>query len=254
MEEQDYRTTYELEEHNWWFVGMRRVSLSLLDAGPAPGAAREGRGQVLDVGCGTGIMLEHLQAHGQPTGLDVSPTALAFCRERGADRLVQGRGEQLPFADASFEAVTAFAVLEHIEPDALAMREWSRVLRPGGQLVLLTSAYRWLWSGHDVSNHHARRYLAGEVVALVQDSGLEPAKVSYVNTVLLPPILAVRVVERLRRGGRPPEPRKDTAEVPAPLNRALIGLLELEARVMRRARLPFGVSIVARATKPLAPA
>jgi SAM-dependent methyltransferase len=256
VEEQDYRTTYELEDHNWWFVGMRRISLALL--GHEPGDPPRDLGPILDVGCGTGIMLEHLDDLGTPTGLDFSSTALAFCRKRGAERLVQARGEQLPFADAAFAAVTAFGVVEHIDADRAAVDEWARVLRPGGDLVLLTSAYQWLWSGHDVSNHHTRRYLVKEIEGLLRDAGLEPTKVSYVNSFLFPPILAVRLLERIRRGSKPPAPHKDTGEVPGPINRALVRLLEVERRILsrpgRRSRLPFGVSIVARATKPAASA
>ena len=245
MEEQDYRTTYELEDHNWWFVGMRRISLAMLGR-PAP--VVEGA-PILDVGCGTGIMLEHLAPLGAATGLDFSSRALAFCRKRGAERLVQARGEQLPFADGVFGAVTAFGVVEHIEADREAVREWARVLRPGGSLVLLTSAYQWLWSGHDVSNHHTRRYLTKEVATLLRDAGLEPTKVSYVNSLLFPPILVVRLLERLRRGSKPPAPHKDTGEVPGPVNRLLVRLLAVERWVIARGRLPFGVSIVASAVK-----
>lgn len=248
MEEQDYRTTYELEGHNWWFVGMRRISLALL--GGRTDAAAADRGPILDVGCGTGIMLEHLDALGTPTGLDFSSTALEFCRKRGAERLVQGRGEQLPFADRSFGAVTAFGVVEHIDADRAAVEEWARVLRPGGNLVLLTSAYQWMWSGHDVSNHHTRRYVTKEIRQLLRDAGLRPDRVSYVNTLLFPPILVVRIVERLRRGNRPPAPHKDTGEVPTLVNRFLLALLGIERRLIERRGLPFGVSIVASATKP----
>jgi SAM-dependent methyltransferase len=246
VEEQDYRTTYELEGHNWWFVGMRRISLAMLGR-PAPVAAGS---PILDVGCGTGIMLEHLAPIGDATGLDFSSTALAFCRQRGAERLVQARGEQLPFADSSFGAVTAFGVVEHIDADRAAMQEWARVLRPGGSLVLLTSAYQWMWSGHDVSNHHTRRYLTREVAGLLRDAGLEPTKVSYVNSFLFPPILVVRLIERLRRGSKPPAPHKDTGEVPGVMNRLLVALLGLEGRIIVRSKLPFGVSIVASAVKP----
>ena len=252
MEEQDYRTTYELEDHNWWFVGMRRIGLALL--APAwerpPGTAPP---RILDVGCGTGIVLEHLEPYGPATGLDFSATALEFCRKRGATRLVQGKGEHLPFADDSFDVVTAFGVVEHIDDDRGALAEWCRVLKPGGHLVLLTSSYQWLWSGHDVSNHHVRRYLLRQVRGLVEGAGLRPERLSYVNTLLFPVILAIRVVERLRRGGGHPEPHKDTGEVPEPLNRVFVRLLEMEGRIIRRLPLPFGVSIIGRATKPEQP-
>ena len=247
MEEADYRTTFELEDHNWWFVGMRRMSLDLLHRHLAPDLRG---GLVLDVGCGTGIMLETLERGGPAVGADLSATALGFCRERGRERLAQARGEALPFASRSFSAVTAFGVIEHIDDDRGALLEWARVLRPGGCLVLLTSAYQWLWSGHDVSNHHVRRYVRADIERLLRDAGLQPATVSYANTALFPGIAAVRAVERLRRGEKRPEPRKDTAEVPASLNRLLTGVLTLEGKVIRRRRLPFGVSIIAAATRP----
>lgn len=247
VEQQDYRTTYELEGHNWWFVGMRRICLALL--GSPPDETDGDRERILDVGCGTGIMLEHLQAGRSATGLDFSVTALEFCRQRRIERLVQGRGEQLPFADSSFAAVTAFGVVEHIEDDRAAVGEWARVLQPGGVLVLLTSAYQWLWSGHDVSNHHTRRYVTAEIEHLLIEAGLQPTRISYVNSFLFPPILVVRIAERIRRRGRPPIPRKDTGEVPPFVNRFLVWLLDLERRVIERRSLPFGVSIVASARK-----
>ena len=245
MEESDYRTTYELEDHNWWFVGTRRICLDLVENGRARG------GRVLDVGCGTGILMESLPRFG-PTvvGLDYSATALEFCRERGAERLVLGSGDRLPFDDASFDVVTAIGVIEHIDDDRGALAEWARVLRPGGSLVFLTSAYMFLWSGHDVSNHHTRRYRVGDVRSLVRSVGLRPERVSYVNCFLFPPIALVRLVERVRRRGRPPAPHKDTGEVPGPLNSLLTSLLRVEGWFIRRRGLPFGVSIVGRAVKP----
>lgn len=250
MEEQDYRTTFELEESNWWFVGMRRIYLALLDLALPADAEAVARRRILDVGCGTGVVLADLRRYGAPVGIDVSPTALAFCRARGERRLVLGSGDGLPFTDGSFDAVTAFGVIEHIDDDRAALSEWARILKPGGPLVLLTSAYPWLWSGHDVSNHHKRRYYAREVAGLLAGAGLVPRKVSYVNTLLFPPIFTLRMAERVARGRRPPKPRKDTAEVPGPVNTLFLGLLDLERLAIRRWRLPFGVSIVALAEKP----
>jgi SAM-dependent methyltransferase len=241
VEEQDYGTTYALEGGNWWFVGMRQLCTRL-----AEGA----HGRVLDVGCGTGINLEAFERFGPTTGLDVSPTALAFCKQRGRSALLQGDAARLPVASSSVGLVTAIGVVEHLEPDAEAVREWARVLEPGGRLVLLTSAHRWMWSGHDVSNHHVRRYRPREVRDLLDGAGFVDVRVSYANAALFAPIAIVRLVERGLRRGRPPVPKKDTAQPPAIVNRALTQLLRCETWLIERVDLPFGVSIVATARRP----
>ncbi|MFN8016873.1 MAG: class I SAM-dependent methyltransferase [Acidimicrobiales bacterium] len=247
MEEQDYRTTYELEGHNWWFVGMRRTCTEWVARCLArPTAAAPVRPpRILDVGCGTGINIEAFERFGPTVGLDRSSTALAFCRERGRTDLVQADGVRLPFPDGAFDVVTAIGVVEHIEADRAALAEWARVLAPGGRLVLLTSAYQWMWSGHDTSNHHVRRYTTRQVRSMLAAAGLGEVRSSYVNCFLFPPIAVVRLVERAMRRGRPPAPHKDTGEVPGPANRLLVALLGLEARLLRRTDLPFGVSMVA---------
>lgn len=249
MEEADYATTFALEGHNWWFVGMRRICHELASRAAPPTAQAGPISISLDVGCGTGINLG--EAAGEAVGVDTSMTALTFCRRRLLNRLVNADGADLPFADGSVERITAIGVMEHIEDDIGALREWARVLRPGGQLTLLTSAYTWMWSGHDVSNHHVRRYRARDVRSLLNSVGLAPAEVSYVNTLLFVPIAIIRLLERFVRCGRAPRAHKNTAELPAAFNRGLIGVLAVEARLMRRVSLPFGVSIVASATKPL---
>jgi SAM-dependent methyltransferase len=246
MEEDDYRVTYELEDHNWWFVGTREICLDLLDdaVGRAPGDRT-----ILDVGCGTGLLLEHLESRGTPIGIDYSSTALSFCSRRGPRPLVQADGARLPLPDASVDAVTAIGVVEHLADDEGAVREWARVLKPGAPIVLLTSSYMWLWSGHDVSNHHQRRYTASSFRTLLEGAGLEVTKLSYVNSVLFPGIAAVRLAERALRRGHQPAPRKDTGEVPGPLNQALHGVLTLERKAIARTSLPFGVSMVATAVR-----
>ncbi len=165
MEEQDYRTTYELEGHNWWFVGMRSIALSLLGGASRPAGAGDGPVRVLDVGCGTGILLEQLEPRAPAIGLDFSPTALEFCRKRGAERLVQGRGEALPFADGSFDLCFSSNVLEHVAAPWALLEEMVRCVRRDG--VVFCAFTNWLspWGGHETSPWHllggdraARRY------------------------------------------------------------------------------------------------
>jgi SAM-dependent methyltransferase len=98
-----------------------------------------GRGRVLDLGCGDGPLLEILTANGSvPTGLDLSPEALALARRRpatGGARVVRGRAQQLPFAGASFDAVASHMALMLMGDIEQVAAETARVLVPGGVLV-----------------------------------------------------------------------------------------------------------------------
>jgi ubiquinone/menaquinone biosynthesis C-methylase UbiE len=95
------------------------------------------RGQrVLEVGCGTGLILARLAKHAAlARGVDLSPGMLQAARERGLD-VVEGSATSLPFDDASFDLVCSFKVLAHVPDIARALTEIARVTRPGGSMVL----------------------------------------------------------------------------------------------------------------------
>ena len=84
-----------------------------------------------------------------------STSTRAGCGRRRHLRLAAGAARS---PTRSFEVVSAFDVLEHCEPEAVALRELRRVLEPGGRLLLSVPAYQWAWSDHDVANGHHRRY------------------------------------------------------------------------------------------------
>lgn len=93
-------------------------------------------GRVLDVGCGTGQVVARLSAQGYDAwGVEVSETSVQKARSRGLQCLWYD-GSRLPFDDASFDAVGAFNVLEHVETPEAFIADLLRVLRPGGKLVL----------------------------------------------------------------------------------------------------------------------
>jgi demethylmenaquinone methyltransferase/2-methoxy-6-polyprenyl-1,4-benzoquinol methylase len=108
---------------------------ALLGAGLASGM------RVLDVATGTGLMLRSAaELSGRPglvVGLDPSKGMLAECRKRCAAPLIEGRGEQLPFASGRFDIVSMGYALRHVADLHALFNEYRRVLKPGGRVLIL---------------------------------------------------------------------------------------------------------------------
>jgi SAM-dependent methyltransferase len=254
LQSEDYAYLYELEESFWWFAGMRRVTAAVLDPVCPPGRARD----ILDAGCGTGGMLTWLERYaggGHVAGIDFSPDALAFCRERGLRDVAQASVTALPFADSTFDLVTSFDVLVQLPgegSDETAMREMFRVLRPGGVAFVRGAAYAWMRSGHDEALGTQRRYSLGRLSAGMERAGFRVRRATYANSLLLPAAVLRRLV--LKRLGLA-DSGSDVKPLPpglAWLNRALTSALDAEARLLKLpgAKLPAGLSAVCVAEKP----
>ena len=102
--------------------------------------ARYGKGRdVLECGCGTGLLLERIAKFARTArGIDLSPGMLEHARRRGLD-VGEGSVTRLPMADASFDVTCSFKVLAHVPDIGGALREMARVTRPGG--VVLAEFY-----------------------------------------------------------------------------------------------------------------
>mgnify|MGYP000269628753 CR=1 FL=1 len=237
MEEQAYADLHHLEQDHWWYRGTRFIYRTLLRR-YVSGACRP----ALDLGCGTGGNLALLCPWGPVTGLEPWRPALTLC-PRDAASLVQGTAETLPFQDASFGLVAALGVIEHVADDVGMLCEARRICRSGGSILLLTSAFMFLWSRHDEANRHVRRYTARELREKAERAGLRVRYISYLNFFLFPVAALIRTLQRLR----PPQgdPHLDMFPVPEPFGTGLTGLLALEGWLMQWISLPLGVSMVA---------
>jgi SAM-dependent methyltransferase len=244
VDRREYERSFALEGEHWWFRAKRALVRSVLRRHGRPG----GRG--LDVGCGTGGMLQALGTEGAWVGVDAEPLALAFSRKRGLARLVAGTTGALPFRSGTFDACLCLDVLYHraVESEAAALAECHRVLTPGGLLVVTDSAFAWLRSPHDDAVHGQRRYTRGELVARIREAGFTPLFASYTYCLVFPAVAAFRLVRQL--GGRTGEAGSDVFPLPRPLTAGLLAVQAVERALLRVVPLPFGSSVLCVARKP----
>ncbi len=245
MNPDEYTKMYELEDHYWWFVGRRQLALDLLskDLPKQPHA-------LLDLGCGTGVISRELQPLGPTVSLDFSDLALNYCCRRGLSRCVKGDGTVLPLKENQFDGILGLDIFEHIEDDLAAFQESLRVLRPGGMLVLSVPAFKSLWGPHDVALHHFRRYRKNQMRECLEEAGFEVIRCTYSVFFLFPIVVITRFLEKRRKGPA----KASLPQVPPWLNRTLIALQALEARLITAGlNLPWGSSVVAVARKPSDP-
>jgi len=132
------------------------------------------RGNVLEIGCGAGALLSDLVALGfSCTALEQSDEARQISREinNNSDRLVI-RSEADSNWDMCFDYVMAFEVLEHIDEDLAALRQWTQWLRRDGYLMLSVPAHQSRWNASDVWAGHYRRYDRSSLWELCNTAGL----------------------------------------------------------------------------------
>ncbi|RLT36239.1 MAG: class I SAM-dependent methyltransferase [Chloroflexi bacterium] len=236
------------EDWYWWHRARRRIIDRLLQRALGEGDATR---RILDVGAGTGATSQALRKYGRVMAVDLSTEATIVARRRGLDVARMDAGN-LAFPDASFDVVVVLDVIEHLEDDAAAVRELRRVLKPGGVLLATVPAYKWLWSSHDVANHHFRRYRQSELRRLLRGGDFHVEVCSYVMMSMLIPAAAYRLLEHLPgRKVADDEAHVRFTPVPPLINWALSHVAAWGGYFAGRVWLPFGLSIAAVARKPL---
>lgn len=246
MMEHTYPILFRVEQSHWWHIGRRKILAGFVDE--ICRTVTDRRPRILDVGCGTGANLLMLSKYGDAEGVDVSEDALAFCRERGLDKVRLGAGEELPYEDGMFDLVTALDVVEHMDDDLAGLSEMQRVLHPGGRVLIFVPTFMFLWGLQDEVSNHRRRYRLPQLRRLLEQAGFEVERTTYANITFFAPILLIRQLMRLT-GIRTASENNITV---SSLNGFLGRVFGAESTILRYLNLPFGVSGLCVARKPAA--
>jgi SAM-dependent methyltransferase len=241
MELRAYYEIDTLEQYHWWFVGRRAIIKQFLKT-----FVRKKVPLALDVGCGTGFNMKVLSEYAD-TVVGWEPSALA--RSIAHKKYPKIRVEPIVFPCVPtdeigrYNLLTLFDVLEHIEDDTEAFRAIEALLAPGGIALVTVPAFPFLWSTHDDTMHHYRRYRSSSLQKLVTThTGLHVVRSTYFNTLFFPLISVIRSAKKVFQSEHS---TSDFATGSSPfLNRILTVLFSAERFVLPYVTLPVGVSII----------
>jgi ubiquinone/menaquinone biosynthesis C-methylase UbiE len=235
MQIDDFRSLAEVEDSMWYFHALnRRMLLPLTEL-------TKKNATVLDAGCGTGGLIKALQGVGAAwtiKGLDYSPVACSYARERTSVPIEEGSIEALPFGDGQFDVVLTADVISQIDDASVALAEFRRVLKSGGILAINVAAYNLMRSYHDDLMDTRHRFRRSELVNLLRQAGFKVTFSSYANMLIFPMIFARRKIFV------PRHPTSDVKPYP-PLIEAFCGsMAALEYLLLRIGiKLPVGNSV-----------
>jgi SAM-dependent methyltransferase len=242
MDQTLFHQMADIQTTHWWYEGRRfilRTALSRLNLKP--------NAKILEVGCGTGANLLMLKEFGTVSGIEPNEFARDTAIKHSGCVITEGYLPDDLRLNEKFDLIGAFDVIEHIDDDLGSAKALHDALNPGGVALFTVPAYQFLWSQHDVANHHKRRYTRTGFRKLLEEAGFRVEFISYYNTWLFPLVLGVRIVKKIFK-------MKDTPDETMPrwpfINTALRLIFSSEAYILQHISLPFGVSIIARCTRP----
>jgi SAM-dependent methyltransferase len=222
---------------HWWWRARSQIISSLVHH-----LFKRKNLSILEIGSGTGACIAILKQYGTVTVIEPDPLCRQFLSKKFNINAIHGSlPDDLPLALERYDLICLFDVLEHIDDDKSALEALKNLLAPNGRIIITVPAYQWLWSTLDTLSHHKRRYNAKQVYDIIDRAGLNVARLSYFNCILLPVAITMRKYDKLFR-------RVNTSgyEVPnAFINWVFKLVFSLEKFILPKFNLPCGLSIFA---------
>lgn len=227
-----------LEEGFFWFEARNALlTWALQKCFPTAGS-------FLEVGCGTGFVLQAIGKefpHFRLAGAEVFVNGLRFASKRlPSAELMQLDAARMPFRE-EFDVIGTFDVIEHIDDDEAVLRGLYDAVRPGGGVMLTVPQHQFLWSSADDHAHHKRRYRKDDLVRKVNRAGFEVEIATSFVALLLPALIATR----MGRGQDESYNVFREFEISPLLNRTMGNVLSMERAAIRAGvRFPAGGSLL----------
>jgi len=195
MDRKYYQEYYDIERNHWWFKARQYILKAIIEKHLID--TQKSNKKILNIGAATGATTQMLSAYGEVVTVEYDKYCCDFLSEKLNINAINASMTDLPFNDNQFDLVCAFDVIEHIEDDAVALKEVNRVMNNGGNFFITVPAFNFLWSNHDDVNHHIRRYTNKTLNKVMNIAGLHASYASYFNFWLFLPIAIVRLTQKI---------------------------------------------------------
>lgn len=243
FEERFFSELAEIEAQSFWFRSRNRLIIWALRSVGATS------GKFLEVGCGTGFVLNGV-AKAFPalklTGSELFPAALDYAKRRVPNAVFVAMDAKSSTTAGEYDYVGAFDVLEHIDDDQLAIKNLANALKRDGVFLVTVPQHPWLWSRSDEYWRHCRRYRVGEAEAKLAEAGLIIVRSTSFVFTLLPILITVRWLEKFKNASFNPFKQLTLPQILSKIFEALLWI-EILA-ISQGVNLPCGSSrlIIAR--------
>ncbi|WP_244834522.1 class I SAM-dependent methyltransferase [Clostridium sp. BJN0001] len=237
MKKEAYAELIRTQKTHWWFCGKRAIVQYFFKKYNTLKNPR-----ILDLGCGTGALLEMLEKDGQVSGLEYEKSAVEYCNKNFGDKVKQGSlPDDIPFHENGFDVLVSCDVLEHVEDDKKSIKKIYNLLSDEGIAIITVPALKCLWSYNDEFVQHKRRYEKADLIEKMEEAGFKIKRCTYYNTLLFLPILIIRKIKNILNINKP-----DLSETPdmGIINSILKFIFLSEVKLLKKINLPIGVSLL----------
>jgi SAM-dependent methyltransferase len=235
----DFELIYhKVEKNHFWFKSRRNYILDVLK-----NHSRDS--SILDIGSSSGILLLELMEAGFKRenlyGIDISETAIENCRKNGIENAFVMDAQKITLP-RKFDVIIASDCLEHLQDDSAAIANWTQLLNENGCLLVFVPAFMSLWSSHDEANMHYRRYTLPQLKKMFTPHRVSIQQAGYWNFSLFTPVFLWRKISSIRRMKNDNHENASDLDKLSVFNPLLLFILNLENRILKYIRFPFGIS------------